>query len=75
MLPMWLLSGVFFSSKKFPAVAQPFIQALPLTQINDALREVMLEGKGLLDVWWRLAILAAYAVVCFGLALRWFRWK
>jgi ABC-2 type transport system permease protein len=36
MLPMWLLSGTFFSSKRFPEAAQPFIQALPLTQINDA---------------------------------------
>jgi ABC-type multidrug transport system permease subunit len=74
-LPMWLLSGVFFSSKKFPDVAQPFIQALPLTQINDALREVMLEGKSLADVAWRIAILAAYALVCFLLALRLFRWS
>jgi ABC-2 type transport system permease protein len=75
MLPMWLLSGVFFSSKKFPDAVQPFIQALPLTQINDALREVMLEGKSLADVWWRLAILAGYAVVGYLLALRLFRWK
>jgi ABC-type multidrug transport system permease subunit len=75
MLPMWLLSGVFFSSKKFPDVVQPFIQALPLTQINDALREVMLEGKSLAEVWWRLVILAAYAIVCYLVALRIFRWR
>jgi len=72
---MWLLSGVFFSSKKFPDVVQPFIQALPLTQINDALREVMLEGKSLAEVWWRLVILAAYAIVCYLVALRIFRWR
>lgn len=75
MLPMWLLSGVFFSSKRFPEVAQPFIQALPLTQLNDALREVMLEGASLADVAWRVGILAAWAVVTFTLALRWFRWQ
>jgi ABC-2 type transport system permease protein len=74
-LPMWLLSGVFFSSKKFPDAAQPFIQALPLTQINDALREVMLEGKSLIDIAWRLGILAFYGVVCFVLALKLFRWN
>ena len=45
MLPMWLLSGVFFSSANFPEVAQPFIQALPLTALNDALRGVMIEGQ------------------------------
>jgi ABC-2 type transport system permease protein len=46
-----------------------------LTQLNNALRAVMLEGAGLPQVAWRLAILAAYAVVCFALALRWFRWR
>ncbi|HLJ97427.1 MAG TPA: ABC transporter permease [Gemmataceae bacterium] len=75
MLPMWLLSGTFFSSRQFPDVAQPFIQALPLTQLNDALREVMLEGAGLPGVSWRLAILAAWAVVSFLIALRAFRWN
>ena len=45
MLPMWILSGVFFSSKRFPDAAQPFIQALPLTQANDALRATMLEAR------------------------------
>jgi ABC transporter DrrB family efflux protein len=75
MLPMWLLSGVFFSSKRFPDVAQPFIQALPLTQLNDALREVMLEGASFGAVAWRIGILAAWAVVTFTLALRWFRWR
>ena len=45
MVPMWLLSGVFFSSERFPKAVQPFIQALPLTALNDALRAVMLEGR------------------------------
>jgi ABC-type multidrug transport system permease subunit len=75
MLPMWLLSGVFFSSKRFPDVTQPFIQALPLTQLNDALREVMLEGASLPTVAWRLGILTIFAVVTFTLALKWFRWQ
>jgi ABC-2 type transport system permease protein len=75
MLPMWLLSGVFFSSKRFPEAVQPFIQALPLTQLNNALREVMLDGASLWDVGWRLLILAGFAVVCFTLGLRWFKWQ
>jgi ABC-type polysaccharide/polyol phosphate export permease len=72
---MWLLSGVFFPSAKVPDAMQPFIQALPMTQINDALREVMLEGKSLIDVAWRIGILAAYAVVTFAIALRLFKWR
>ena len=75
MLPMYLVSGTFFSSKRFPDEVQPLIQALPLTQVNDALREVMLEGHTLADIAWRLGILAAWAVVTFFLALKWFKWR
>jgi ABC transporter DrrB family efflux protein len=75
MLPMWLLSGVFFSSERFPAVMQPVIQALPLTQLNNALREVMLDGRSLDEIAWRLGILAVWGLVSFFLALKWFRWR
>jgi ABC-type multidrug transport system permease subunit len=75
MLPMYLVSGTFFSSKRFPDAVQPLIQALPLTQVNDALREVMLEGQGLGAVAWRVGILLIWAVVCATLGLRWFRWR
>lgn len=74
MLPMWLFSGVFFSSDRFPEAAQPFIKALPLTQLVDALRQVLLEGAGLFDVRNALLILAAWTLVTFALALRFFRW-
>jgi ABC-2 type transport system permease protein len=74
-LPMYLLSGTFFPSKRFPEAMQPFIQALPLTQVNDALREVMLEGHSLADIAWRLGILMAWALGTFYLALKWFRWR
>jgi ABC-type multidrug transport system permease subunit len=74
MLPMWLLSGVFFSSDRFPPFIQPLIQALPLTQLVSALRRIILEGAGLLDVSTALLVLAAWAVVTFSLALRFFRW-
>jgi ABC-type multidrug transport system permease subunit len=75
MLPMWLLSGVFFSSAHFPQVAQPFIKALPLTALNDALRAVMLEGRGLGGVGAETGILAAWGLVAFLLAVRIFRWR
>lgn len=74
MLPMWLLSGIFFSSERFPGVAQPLIRALPLTALNDSLRAVMQEGATLASQLPQLGILAAWAVVTFALALRWFRW-
>ena len=75
MMPMWVLSGVFFSSTNFPAAAQPFIQALPLTATINALRGTMLQGIGWGSVSVPLAIVAAWGVVAFAVALRVFRWK
>ena len=74
MLPMWLLSGIFFSYERFPDVAIPFIRALPLTALNDGLRAVMLEGASLNALGVELAILTTYSILTFVLALRWFRW-
>lgn len=75
MLPMWVFSGVFFSSANFPKAMQPFIQALPLTAVNDALRANMLQGAGLGAVAGELGIALAWLVVCFVVALKLFRWK
>src|SRR5580658_3303462 len=74
MMPMWILSGVFFSYERFPAIMQPLIKLLPLTALNDALRATILEGTPLLHQWSRLLVLALWGVVCFALALKWFRW-
>ncbi len=75
MMPMWVLSGVFFSSENFPAQMQPFIKALPLTALNDALRAVMLDGSSLAGVAGPIAICAAWGGVSFVVALRIFRWR
>jgi ABC-2 type transport system permease protein len=74
MLPMWVLSGVFFSSANFPAAMQPFIRALPLTALNDALRAVMLQGASLASLAAPLGICVAWGGVSFAVALRTFRW-
>ncbi|MGB6251591.1 MAG: ABC transporter permease [Terriglobales bacterium] len=74
MMPMWIFSGVFFSYQRFPAVTHPFIKALPLTALNDALRATILEGASLASQSGRLAVLAIWGGVSFVLALRWFRW-
>ena len=74
MMPMFLLSGVFFSASHFPDVLQPFIRALPLTALNDAMRAVMIEAAGVAQVGPQLLLLAGIAAGAFALALRWFRW-
>ena len=75
MVPMWILSGVFFSSQRFPDLVQPAIKALPLTAVIDALRANMLQGAGFAQTAPQAGVLAAWLVVCFGLALRLFRWR
>lgn len=74
-LPMWGLSGVFFSSDRFPAAIQPVIKALPLTALIDALRGVILEGNALWAQWPQIVIMTAWGVGSFVLALKWFRWS
>jgi ABC-type multidrug transport system permease subunit len=75
MMPMWVLSGVFFSANNFPKVAQPFIQALPLTATINALRATMLQGAGWGAVAPSLAVIAAWLVVSFSVALKLFKWR
>lgn len=74
-LPMYMCSGVFFSADRFPSWSQPIVRALPLTALNDALRDVVNEGAGLRGVLRPLAIVVAWGVVSFAIALRAFRWS
>jgi ABC-2 type transport system permease protein len=75
MVPMWIFSGIFFSTERFPAAIQPFVQALPLTALNDALRGVMLQGTGLMPLLPELTVLAVWGTLSFILALKMFRWQ
>ena len=75
MLPMWIFSGVFFSSSNFPDMVQPFVKALPLTAVNDALRANMLEGASLAAVTPQLLIILAWGLATFFAALKLFRWR
>ena len=75
MLPMWIFSGVFFSSANFPRAVQPFIKLLPLTAVNDALRLNMLEGASLAGITPQLTVIIVWGIVTFFAALKLFRWR
>jgi len=75
MVPMWVLSGVFFASTNFPDAMQPFIKALPLTALNDALRAVVNEGRSVDTMLPQIAVLSLWAAISFVLSLRLFRWQ
>ena len=75
MMPMWILSGVFFSAQRFPDFLQPVIRVLPLTAVIDALRANMLQGAGFAQLAPQLGILGCWTVVSFTVALKIFRWR
>jgi ABC transporter DrrB family efflux protein len=75
MMPMWLLSGTFFSSSRFPDFLQPFIKALPLTALNDSLRAVMNDGASMATSWASVGVMLAWCTVSFVVALKIFRWQ
>jgi ABC-type polysaccharide/polyol phosphate export permease len=75
MLPMWLLSGIFFSPDRFPQAVQPLIRLVPLTPLIEGLRAVMLEGASLASQGANIAILLVWGGVTFGLGLKLFRWN
>jgi len=75
MMPMWIFSGVFFSSSNFPAIVQPVIKLLPLTSVNDALRANMLEGTQITALGTEMAVIVGWLVIGFVAALKLFRWR
>src|SRR6202034_147709 len=75
MLPMWILSGVFFSATRFPTVIQPVVRVLPLTAAIEAMRGNMLQGLRLTQLTTQMAILLAWLLVAFAVSLRIFRWR
>lgn len=74
MMPMWICSGVFFSYERFPDAILPFVRALPLTALNDALRAVVNEGATLAAVAPQMLNLLIWTVLSSAIALKIFRW-
>lgn len=74
-LPMWLLSGSFFSYERFPAWLQLPIRFLPLTAVNDALRRVYNEAGTLSSITFELVVLTVWTLAGFAIAIRAFRWQ
>jgi ABC-2 type transport system permease protein len=73
--PLMFLSGTFFPIDQMPEFLRTVARALPLTYLSDALRQVMVDGTPFAPLWVCFAVLAAFLVVCFGIAARYFRWQ
>jgi ABC-2 type transport system permease protein len=73
-MPMMFLSGTFFEITSMPSFIEPLIKILPLTYVNDALRQIMVAGTPLHSMTTDVAVLAAWVVVCLGITIRFFKW-
>ncbi len=72
-LPQMFLSGVFFSRDAVPAFLKPVSDVLPLTFLNDALRQVSTTGAGILDIRGDLIGIVVWSAVTFFIAFRFFK--
>jgi ABC-2 type transport system permease protein len=75
MFPQYFLSGTFFPRTSLPAFLQPIIKFLPLTAVNDAMRNVAFEGASLASSWEQILILVVWGVIIYTATAKVFRWE
>jgi len=75
MFPQYFLSGTFFPKEALPASLQGVVKYLPLTALNDALRNVAFEGSGLISCWPQILILAVWGLAIYAITIKVFRWE
>jgi ABC-2 type transport system permease protein len=74
-LPQFLIGGTFFSIDVFPKWLRWIAQAMPLTHLNNALRDVAFEGKDLWDVRWEIGILLLWGIIVYAISIKVFKWE
>jgi ABC-2 type transport system permease protein len=75
MFPQYFLSGTFFPKSALPSGIQPVLQFLPLTALNDALRNVAFEGSSFWSCWPQMLVLLAWGVAVYALTAKFFKWE
>lgn len=75
MFPQYFLSGTFFPRNALPAFLQPVLKFLPLTAVNDAMRNVAFEGASLAACWEQIVILLVWGIVVYTITARIFKWE
>lgn len=73
--PMMFLSGIFFPVEMAPTWLRPITQAMPLTYLANALRDIMVHGNTLVTVWLNVIVMLVTTVIALLLAVRFFRWE
>lgn len=75
MFPQYFLSGTFFPRTALPAFLQPILKFLPLTAVNDAMRNVAFEGASIASCWQQMLILAVWGIIIYAVTAKVFRWE
>jgi ABC-type multidrug transport system permease subunit len=73
--PMMMLSGVFFSLESAPHWLQLTAKALPLTQMLDAARSIMIDGAGPAQIAVPVAYLVLTGFAFLALGAWTFKWR
>lgn len=74
-LPQFLLAGTFFPIDVFPKWMQPISRAMPLTYLNDAMRQVAFDGASLWEVRWNILALVIWGIILYLAASKMFKWE
>ncbi len=73
-MPMMILSGIFFSYQNFPDWGVKIIRTLPLTMMTDGVRSIFNEGAGYNEVAIPILVLSAIGILFFTAGLKIFKW-
>lgn len=74
-LPQFLLAGTFFPVENFPTWLQPICRILPLTHLNEAMRNIAFEGDHLNNCGSQISYLLIWGIVLYTIAIKVFRWE
>ena len=74
MFPQYFLSGTFFPKTALPSAMQPVLQFLPLTALNDSLRNVAFEGLSLWSCWPQMLTMLVWGIAVYAVTAKFFKW-
>lgn len=73
--PQIFLSGIFYPIESMPELIQPIAYILPLSFVSTGMREIAINGAGLLNILPSLLGIGVWFIVAFVLATKLFVWK
>lgn len=69
------LGGIFFPTSIMPDFLVVFSKILPSTHLGDALRIIIIEGKGLGSIWVELLAMGGWIIASLIISTKFFRWE